>query len=270
MAISRKSRPREERSRKSSSRQVASNSGAPPVPLEVFLIACQKSLARSVRGAQQSGKADNEFALGERPVYMIESVDLEVSAGIAVVAPTPRAPGESILLDFQAPAELRSRIRFRVQSKPVELMKGAKLELADLDPLGESAPTARMRAWLVDDTGRPVNNHQIELHFARAGEREPKHRIMAVTDSAGRVDFFIEPSTDDVKVVGDRTRKKVFLRGSGRGINPDEYFVWAVAKRKPSWVRLAGPSAPYPPGSSRDPGGLPDLLYSEMHRIRIE
>src|SRR5262245_50805623 len=166
------------------------------VALELFLTACQKSLARSVRTAQQSGKADNEFALGQRPIYMIDGIDMDISAGVEVATPREQAGGECDLHDFQAPADMRSRIRFRVQSTPVELLKGAKLELANLDPLGTSAPVARMRVWLVDAKGRPVPNATINLHFARAGEKEPKHVIQAVTDSAGRVDFFVEPMSE--------------------------------------------------------------------------
>src|SRR5262245_45214382 len=165
----------------------------PGVALELFLTACQKSLARAVRSAQQSGKADNEFALGQRPIYMIDGIDMDISAGVLVSTPRRDAGGEHVLLNFNAPPDIRSRFKFRVQSTPVELLKGAKLELANLDPLGVSAPVARMRAWLVDDRGRPVSKAEIELHFARAGEKDPKHVITVVTDSAGRADFFVEP-----------------------------------------------------------------------------
>jgi hypothetical protein len=243
---------------------------SPGVPLELFLTACQKSLARSVRTAQQSAKADNEFALGQRPIYMIDGIDMDVSAGVLVSTPREQAGGERVILDFQAPPETRSRIRFRVQSTPVELLKGAKLELANLDPLGTSAPVARMRVWLVDGTGRPVPNATITLHFARAGEKEPKHVIQAVTDSAGRVDFFVEPMTDEIKIVGDRERKKVFLRSGGRGINEDEYFVWATADRKPEWGAIAEFSPPFPPQEIPVKDGQPTMLCSEMHRLKID
>src|SRR5215813_8003927 len=130
----------------------AAKGGAPEsqgVALELFLTACQKSLARSVRTAQQSSKADNEFALGQRPIYMIDGIDMDVSAGIQVAAPRQETGGEHVVLDFHAPADIRSRIRFRVQSTPAELLKGAKLELTNLDPLGLSAPVSRMRTWIV-------------------------------------------------------------------------------------------------------------------------
>lgn len=235
------------------------------VPLELFLTACQKSLARSVRSAQQSGKADNEFALGQRPIYMIDGIEMNVNAGLR-----QDEGGESVLLDFDAPAQTRSTICFRVQSTPVELLKGAKLELVNLDPLGGSAPVARMRAWLVDDRGRPVSGATIDLHFARAGERTAKQVISVKTDSAGRVDFFVEPMTNDVKVVGVRKRSKVFLRGSGRGINADEYFVWATADWKPEWGVVAEFTPPFPPQEIPQKDEKPTMLCSEMHRMRIE
>lgn len=243
---------------------------APGVPLELFLTACQKSLARSVRTAQQSGKADNEFALGQRPIYMIDGIDMDISAGVLVSTPREEAGGERVLLDFQAPPDTRSRIRFRVQSTPVELLKGTKLELANLDPLGASAPVARMRVWLVDARGRPIPNATINLHFARAGEKEPKHVIQAVTDAAGRVDFFVEPMTDEVKIVGDRERKKVFLRSSGRRVNEDEYFVWATADWRPEWGAAAEFSPPFPPQAIPLEDGRPTMLCSELHRLKVD
>jgi hypothetical protein len=240
------------------------------VALELFLTACQKSLARSVRTAQQSAKADNEFALGQRPIYMIDGIDMDVSTGVVVSVRPDEPGGERVLLDFQAPADTRSRIRFRVQSTPVELLKGAKLELANLDPLGTSAPVARMRVWLVDAMGRPVPNATINLHFARAGEKEPKHVIQAVSDSAGRVDFFVEPMTDEVKIVGDRDRKKVFLRSGGRGVNEDEYFVWATSDWKAEFGPAAEFSPPFPPQEIPVKDGQPTMLCSELHRLKID
>jgi len=266
------------RKARQSPRPVPPDLGGPPpvtsasaaVALETFLVACQKSLARSVRSAQQGGKADNQFGLGERPMYMIDGIDMEISVGVQVSSPRQTAGGEHVLLDFEAPADTRSKIRFRVQNKPVELVRGAKLELANLDPLGVSAPVARMRAWLVDEDGRPVPNAAIEIHFARAGEATAKSGISVVTDAAGRVDFFVEPMTNEVKIVGKRQRRKVFLQGSGRGINEDEYFVWATATRRPEWKVVAKFSSPFPPQSIPSDGELPLMLVSEMHRLQID
>jgi hypothetical protein len=239
--------------------------------LEDFLVACQKSLGRAVRNAQQSAKTDNEFALGERPVYMISGVEFEVKAAMSVGQRKRSFAGESVLVDFDAPAETRSTIKFRIESRPVELLKGAKLELANLDPLGNFGGGARMRAWLVDDKGIPVSGYPVKLHLIRAGDKKGKETLIAATtDAAGRVDFFIDPFKNDLKIVGDREHKQVFLQGSGRGIVPDEYFVWVTAERLERWERVAEASAPQPPEEIRRDAKGPLTLCSEMHRLRYE
>jgi hypothetical protein len=64
------------------------------------LIGLQKSLARTVRSAQQASRSDSEFAQGERPVYMIDGLDIELNA--ALLMPGGRADG-SLLVDLNAP-----------------------------------------------------------------------------------------------------------------------------------------------------------------------
>jgi hypothetical protein len=237
-------------------------------PLESFLVAAQKSLARSVQSAQQSAKADNEFALGERPAYVIEGLEMELSAGVHIGGSDRVASGERVLLDFDAPGDVRSKIRFRIQSKPVELLTGAKLELANLDPLGEDAPIARLRAWLVDDQGHPVRGHPVVLHFVRAGEKKEQPPVTVLTDAAGRVDFFIDPAESSVKFRRVRKPHKVHLLGSGNKRNPDEYFVWASTAVAPEWKTLATPSAPKPPHPIQVKDDRPTELVSELHRLR--
>ena len=76
--------------------------------------------------------------------------------------------------------------------------------------------------------------------------------------------------TDEVKIVGDRERKKVFLRSGGRGVNDDEYFVWATAEWKPAFGPAAEFSPPYPPQEIPLKDGQPTMLCSELHRMKID
>ena len=234
--------------------------------LEEFLVACQKSLARSIKSAQQMGKSDSEFAQGERPVYVIDEVDFDLSAGVHIEPSGNKRLGERVLLDFEAPQERRSRLRFTVATKPVELLVGAKLELANLDPLGEELPNARLRVWLVNHRGMPVANYPVRLHFARAGEKRLKSPITVQTDSVGRIDFVVETRDNKVKVVRVRKRYDVYLQGS-----VEEYFVWATADRDKDWKSVVEPAAPFPPREiERDEHGLPSELCSELLRLRTK
>ena len=251
--------------------RVAGGEKADAVTLEEFIVACQKSLARSVRSAQQAGKSDSEFAQGERPLYMVDGLEFTLSAGIRVLSGEQESLAERVLLNFDEPVERRSSLKFRVDIHPSELLAGAKLELANMDPLGQELPDARMRIWLVDDNGQPVPNHKVRICFARAGEKRGKDPLVATTDSVGRIDFFVDTRANQVKIVGDRRRHELYLRGGGRGKVPDEYFVWAVADRKPAWKKIVEPAAPHPPRAiRRGEKDEPLELCSELHRLKID
>jgi hypothetical protein len=234
------------------------------VSLEAFLVSCQKSLARSALGAQQASKADSEFAKGARPVYVIDGLDIDLSVAVA--------PGaEGLRLDFAAPLAERSRIKFRVESRPMELLTGAKVELANMDSLGVHLPDARLRAWIVDPEGRPVHGHPMRIYCVRAGDKQIADPIEVRTDAVGRVDFFISFAENRLKVVGDRRSHEVFVQGGGRGKVADEYFVWAVCEPLPTWSEVSPVPAPQPPalvgGRST---GEPGSMTSELVRIRAK
>ncbi|MDH3431033.1 MAG: hypothetical protein OEQ14_13600, partial [Gammaproteobacteria bacterium] len=233
--------------------------------LETFLVACQKSLARSVKSAQQAGKSDSEFAQGERPVYVIDEVGFDLSAGVHIEAGNGKLTGERVLLDFDAPSERRSTLQFTVAMKPVEILIGAKLELANLDPLGEQLPDARLRAWLVDDQGRPVPDHTVTLHFCRGGYKTVR-QVETKTSPVGRIDFLVRSQENEVKVVGVRKPFETYLRGA-----VDEYYVWATTERKKEWKNIVEPSAPHPPRHiARDKDDVPLELCSELLRLPIK
>jgi len=243
--------------------------------LEEFLVACQKSLARTATSSAEAGKADSEFAQGERPVYVIDSLELDLSVGMRLSPDEDVLSAESVHLDFDAPHEQRSRIKFRVETRPQELLAGAKLQLANLDPLGEELPVVRLRVWLVDDRGMPVPNHPVAIHFARAGDKNlrPKERIAAQTDVVGRVDFYLETgkAQGNLKVIGVRKRFTVHVKGGARGKAPDEFYVWATCPRSPGWEKVVEPAAPRPPGDvPRDTLGRPVELSTELIRLRLE
>ena len=236
-----------------------------PTTLEAFLVACQKSLARSVRSAQQAGKSDSEFAQGERPVYVIDEVAFSLSAGVHIEAGEETLAGDRVLLDFDAPGERRSTLEFRVAMKPIEVLVGAKLELANLDPLGQRLPDAKLRAWLVDEHGRPVPDQLVTLHFCRAGYKAVR-QIETKTNPVGRIDFVVRADDDKVKVVGVRKPFETYLRGA-----VEEYYVWATTERRKEWKKVVEPTAPYPPRHiKRDKDGVPLELCSELLRLPIK
>ena len=253
----------------SSDARVTPPSPEPELPcLEDILIALQKSLARTVRSAQQASKSDSEFAQGERPVYMIDGLDVDLNAALLK---SSGQGGDKLLVDLNAPAAERSVIRFRVQAKPMEILGGAKLQLANLDPMGGRGKEPRLRVWLVDSEGRPVANHPVRLHFARPGSRSGKsssYSVQTNTDAVGRVDFSVRTREDAVKVVGTREPfKRIFLRPSSSSTEPSdyEYFVWATCPRREEWKKVVDPTPPIPPLA--EPAD--EILFTELLRLRL-
>ncbi|MEO0651995.1 MAG: hypothetical protein AAFZ65_15075 [Planctomycetota bacterium] len=246
----------------------------PQTTLEEFLIACQKSLARAAASATEASKSDSEFVQGERPVYVIEGIDFDLNAGVHIGEAGTGAP-DSVHLHFGAATDERSRLRFRVEKRPMEILSGAKLELANLDVTGEDLPLVRMRAWLVDDKGVPVPNYPVVLHFARAGDKRLRdsEKIEVQTDVVGRVDFYVDTSKGEknLKLIGVRARKTVHVRGSARGIGLDQFYVWATCARHKDWRDVVEPAAPHPPREvARDKDGELLELCSELIRITLK
>ena len=240
---------------------------APPVPLDEFLISCQKSLARAVRSAEQAGKSASEFATGQQALYVIDGLEFDVSA--AIIAPeSSEADGQDrVLLDFLAPAADRSRVKFRVETQPVEVTQGARLEIASLSGTDEQTGRRRFRVWLADDQGSPVPDYPVELYFARSGSKRRSLRqpIAAKTDVVGRIDFYVDTKENTVKIVGDRERHKVYLRGDAR-----EYFLWARADCAEDWQTVVEPPPPRPPQAiPRSADGRPTVVYTQVLQQRI-
>ncbi len=188
--------------------QTGEPGGESDVTLEEFLVACQKSMARSVYAAEQAGKADIEFSLGERHFYSIDALDFDLSAAIHVGTGADRAD-KSVRLDFAADPSKRSKLSFRVETKPVTFLEGACLRLADLDPLGKFRPDLNLRIWLVNNERRPVPNYVVYLNVVRAGTRAPStaQTLELTTDAAGRINFWFRARTSEIDVLGDKVHK---------------------------------------------------------------
>jgi hypothetical protein len=244
------------------------DSGEPPgVALDEFLISCQKSLARTVQNAEQAGKSASEFATGQRAIYVIDELEFDLNAGLHAPVAGAEAQRDRVMLDFSAPPEARSRVKFRVATRPMETIAGARLEISMLTPPSGPNGLTQFRVWLVNSEGSPVPDHPVELYFARSGSKRRNLRkpIPTRTDVVGRVDFYVDVDDHTVKVAGDRTRHEVYLQGDG-----GEFFVWATAERAASWKAVAEPAPPRPPiAIKRSKDGLPETLYTQVVQVKI-
>lgn len=239
----------------------------PPVSLDEFLISCQKSLARTARSAEQAGKSASEFATGQQALYVIDGLEFDLSAAVLVPDPSESSPQNRVMLDFAAPSEQRSRVKFRIETRPMEMVRGARLQIARLSESADPGERIRFRVWLVDDDGSPVPDYPVRLYFARSGSKQRNLRepITARTDIVGRIDFYVDTESQNVKIVGVRERHRVYLKGDAR-----EYFLWAFADRADDWETVVEPPPPRPPITiERAKDGTPQMLYSQVLQQKI-
>ena len=137
------------------------------VPLEDVLVAFEKSLARATRHSVETSRAEVGFGLGERAVYVVDALNLQLKVGLRA-AQGPEGKMSHILVDFgDRQPDAQSTVDFRVQARPLEAFKGSQLILANMDSLGHLQPQYRLRGTLL---------LQPQVVAERAGESGPLPR----------------------------------------------------------------------------------------------
>jgi hypothetical protein len=163
-----------------------------PPTLEEVLVGFQKSLARATLAAYNVSKSDPDFSRGSRALYVTEGIEVDLRAGLGIASGRPGKQPDRITVDFGAPAETRSSIRFRVGTKPLEYIKGPELVLASLDPVGESTASAHYRLYLVDVDRNPIKQHPVTLRLAPRDVDAEMFSQEFRTDDYGAITFGVE------------------------------------------------------------------------------
>jgi hypothetical protein len=238
--------------------------------LEAVLVAFQKSLARAGRNATHTARADPEFSGGLRTVYVVDGLDVELVAGLHT-DPKARRGSEGVRVDFEAPADVRSRLRFRLQSQPMPALEGPQLELAELDPLGDLHPRVPLRVVLIGRDGRGLADQEVFLSFLKAGDATARLDLPVRTDRLGRVDFSVEMLKSSVSITIVGTLPVSPLSWAG------DLFIEATCTVLPPPAevpaRVPAGSDTIPPAGAADdvPGSAPDTrhkLTSNVVRVR--
>jgi hypothetical protein len=126
------------------------------VPLEDVLVAFEKSLARATQHSVETSRAEVGFGLGERAIYVVDALNLQLKVGLNA-ALGPEGKLSHMLVDFsEREQDTHSTLEFRVQARPLEMLKGSQLILADLDSMGRLRPMYRLRGTLLLQPQPPV------------------------------------------------------------------------------------------------------------------
>ena len=179
------------------------------VPLEDVLVAFEKSLARATRHSVETSRAEVGFGLGERAVYVVDALNLQLKVGLRA-ARGPEGKMSHILVDFgdQQP-DAQSTVDFRVQARPLEAFKGSQLILANMDSLGHLQPQYRLRGTLL------LQPQAVAERAARSAAMDTPSAAAAAPDETlrtpeGPVERVLQPQADldiEVRIIGGDTHK---------------------------------------------------------------
>ena len=213
-----------------------------PVALEEMLTAFQKSLGRANRSSLEASRAESEFFLGNRPLYVIEGLNVSLRVGVRAGS-IEGALDKRVLVDFDAPETERSEVQFRVQSKPLEATRTNRLLLADVDPLGNERPQVRLIATLIgaprpeegeekpdapDLLPRPLKDRAVHFRII-GGESGTMDVVTLRTNQLGQSRLTIDAARNRVESGGSTgILKKVDLIEKN-----DEYFVFVTSDDPP-------------------------------------
>jgi hypothetical protein len=172
--------------------------------LEEILVGFQKSLARATLAAYNTSKADPEFTRGTRTLYITEALDVDLKAGLSIASARSGKQPDRITIDFDAPPDFRSSLRFRVGTKPLEHIKGPELILASLDPVGSSTSTAHFRLYLINEERHHIPRHPVKIRIAPRDIDAEIFEVELKTDDYGAITFIVYGETGIISVKGEK------------------------------------------------------------------
>jgi hypothetical protein len=234
-----------------------------PVTLQEVLVAFQKSLARAARSAEEASRAKADFSLGDRTLYAIDGLNVELNAAVSPVS-IDGVRNNHIRLDLNAPPEERSRISFRVEARPLELETSSRIMLADLDPLKQSRPIVKVRAIVIgrkttEASAPPQPLEGVTVEIMIIGQESGLCKsVTGSTNPLGQLSLTIDPAASTVQIAGEEQLYSVNLR------NDQTFFVLAVC------TIPAAAEAGRPGAAETPPESAAETLTSNTLRFNID
>lgn len=162
--------------------------------LEMVLLAFQKGVARVTQSTNDSSKHDPDFLTGKRTLYVVDSINVELNAGVKMTAREDGKLEDRIRIDFDAPEGERSRLQFTVEPKPLEPLKGPRILISRIDPLTDMDRPNEFLVWYLNRKNNLSPDMPVTLKFTPTDKGREMKKVEAKTDLAGRLKFKIAPT----------------------------------------------------------------------------
>ncbi len=161
--------------------------------LEMVLLAFQKGVARAAQATNDASKHDPNFLTGKRTLYAVDSLDVDLSAGLKINMEKGCASEDKIRVDFDAPAQNRSRLKFTVEPKPLEPINGPRILITRIHPLSEGKRVNHFLIWYIDENNLLKPSMDISIIFKPSGKGKTERILQTTTDLTGQFRFNIDP-----------------------------------------------------------------------------
>ena len=160
--------------------------------LEMVLLAFQKGLARATQATNDSSKHDPGFLTGKRTLYSIDTLSIDLNAGLKLISNADGTFDDRIRLDFDAPASERSRLQFSVEPKPLEPLRGPRVFLSRID--AEMKRSNAFLVWYLSPENNIRPDMPVTLRFTPTGKGKDVRTVATRTDLGGQLKFQIAPT----------------------------------------------------------------------------
>lgn len=190
--------------------------------LEEVLIAFQKTLARVRQSAEQYEAKEGEFRLGRKALFSVNELELDLNVGLAVARKGDKEP-DRIHVNFEADPSVRSTIRCRVVTEPVELVMGAVLRLVKLRE--ETELLGKKRWYGVSLTGPKRESERSEADLLEGRDVT----IVLLTDAGSWQTTLQTGQNKDAGTIEFSVQSR---EGSISLFNSDESHEWLFAREK--------------------------------------
>jgi len=170
--------------------------------LEKVILAFQKGLSRASQATNDASKHDPNFLTGRRSLFTVESVDIELNAGLKMIKSGDDGLEDRVRVDFNAPEKTRSLLKFTVESKPLEPITDPRIMLSRLDPLAENNNVNQFLVWYIDYVDASDSKHEeykliptkeITIIFTPLDKEKINRKLKTQTDLTGNLKFSINP-----------------------------------------------------------------------------
>jgi len=197
------------------------------ITLEEVLVAFQKSLARSCKNVVAVGKSSEEILTGNRTLYNINSLEVELHADVSMHDAKGIFGGDRIFMSLVDPARNKptnTTVRFRVESHPVEAVTGAGISLSQFKPLEWRGQNYGFILRVTDQTGRSAPDCPVLVRFTAAEGRGKALEWRIATNPLGNIVFSVNAASGEIVL----TEGKMIKAGQDIKLSFQKAKVWYI------------------------------------------